>query len=97
MPRNVDRLLVIREKANYINILYADILQGMHAGDRLADALPRNLPSKFVLLGRDLPLPPPPGTSTARSVPLWVYFSPLGLWIAWVIWQWGPWGRKKSA
>jgi hypothetical protein len=96
LPRNVDRLLVIREKANYINILYADILQGMHPGDRLTDALPRNLPSKFVLLGRDLPLPPPPGTATAWSFPVWVYFTPLGLWIGWVIWQWGPWGKKKA-
>jgi hypothetical protein len=92
-PGNVDRLLLIQRDANYTNLLYGDILKGMGGRDRLADALARNLPSKFVLLGQDSGEIPAPRAS-ASSVPLWVYFTPLALWVGWVVWQWGPWRRR---
>jgi hypothetical protein len=91
LPDNVDRLLLIQHGANYNNLLYGDILAGMHAGDRLADAMTRNLPPKFVLLGHDLkPLP------HGFSIPLWIYFVPLLLWVGWVAYQWGPCAGKKN-
>ena len=94
LPDNVERLLVIQHDANYNNILYGDILKAICADGRLADTLTHNLPPKFLVIDRQSPIVP---QAQAWSVPLWIYFTPLVLWIGWVVWQWGPWGKKKGA
>ena len=93
LPDNVGGLLLIQRDSKYINLLYGDILKRMQPSDRLADVLPRNLPSKFIMISRNLASPLSP---TTWSVPLWVYFTPLALWIVWIALQWEPWSKKKT-
>ena len=91
LPDNVARLLLTSQDTHYINHLFADLLCNLNEGDRLSDAMTRNLPSKFVILSKN-------GSALARpsSIPSWTYFVPLGLFILWVLWQWRGWGRTKA-
>jgi hypothetical protein len=91
LPANVDRLMYLRDDANYINLLYADILQGMARGDRLSDAVTRNLPSKFLVLSNGVD--GASDSSNGLSMPLWAYFIPLIVWMAWVLWR--LWMKKR--
>jgi hypothetical protein len=88
LPDNVERLLLIRHDANYVNLLYADILQGMHAEGRLAEALVSNLPPKFALQRRDqgwwLTASDTSHSDDRWVVPRTLYFLPLALAIVWL-------------
>ena len=92
LPDNVERLLVTWQDTHYINFLSSDILCNMEEGERLSEAMTRDLPPKFVILDKSMS-----ARSRAWSISLWVYFLPLGLFIAWCVWRWGPWGHPKAA
>lgn len=77
LPPNVDRLLLMRQNSNYINILWADVLRDLQPGERLADAAIEHLPAKFLVQTHDSP---PINSAPATSWPLWVYFAPLLAW-----------------
>lgn len=47
LPEHVDRLMLMREDAQYINLLWADILKGRREGERLSDAMLRNLRRRY--------------------------------------------------
>lgn len=87
IPDNVDRLLLIGENAHYINVLLGDVLAGVRDGERMSEAMPQNLPSKFIIVGDQRP-----GLGSR-----WVYFIPLGLFVVWVAWFWGLRRRKQMA
>jgi len=72
LPENVERLMVIRKPCHYINLLLGDILYDMKPSDRLADAMTRGLPPKFLILRHGDEAPPdasPPAPSGPHEVP----------------------------
>ncbi len=96
LPENVERLMVIRKPCHYINLLLGDILYDMKPSDRLADAMTRGLPPKFLILRHGDEAPPdasPPASQTLT----WLYFIPLGGWIGWVLWRLLRASPKKMA
>lgn len=84
LPHNVERLLLIRERANYINVLYADIVQRQDEAGAFSTALLLDLPAKFTLIDYD---GQPNADSLRRSWPRMAYFFPLILWLACVGWR----------
>ncbi|MBN67882.1 MAG: hypothetical protein CME32_01200 [Gimesia sp.] len=61
LPPNVQQLLLIRDRANYVNILYADVLQRQKEAGSFSQALLTDLPDKFTLIDHDTQ----PGETTA--------------------------------
>lgn len=84
LPKNVTNLMVIKGHANYINIIWADELQGLSKTDRLSETLLRNRNSKFVVLGSKDFANQLGENPHAQKLPLGIYLVPLILWIAWV-------------
>ncbi|MEQ8787449.1 MAG: hypothetical protein RIC55_14190 [Pirellulaceae bacterium] len=82
LPPNVRRLLLIRDNANYINLLYADVLQQEDTSRPFSAALLASTGAKFQLV------PPRDESEAPGGLPLYIYFLPLALWLAWVAWRW---------
>jgi len=89
LPSNVQRLLVVRENTNYINLLWADVLQRLHndgemPGGRLSEAILVDLPPKFAVITANGMAEHVPNRWSASAVSLWVYFLPLVAWFVWI-------------
>ncbi|MCA9263319.1 MAG: hypothetical protein KDA60_05700, partial [Planctomycetales bacterium] len=80
LPAHASQLLVIRERANYLNLLYADIVQQQSEDTPFSQSLLEHASEKFVVIGEP--------TSVRANWPAWkrgVYFLPLVLWVSWMI------------
>ncbi|EMI43602.1 secreted protein [Rhodopirellula sp. SWK7] len=82
LPTNVEQLLLIRERANYVNIPYADVVQRQSQCGSFSKALLAILPNKFVVLGGHHRAS---CTLFSKSIPDLGYFIPLALWLLWTV------------
>jgi len=97
LPENVERLCVIdKYSANYINLLYGDILQQDFATATLADVVNRFLSSKFTVIAHKVLVSQQPSSGAASWLTRYglVCLVPLFVWISLVV-VWRYRARKK--
>lgn len=82
LPEHASRLLVIRERANYLNLLYADIVQQQTTNRSFSESLLEQTSDKFVIVGS-----PKVGWASWLNVRRSLYFVPLAVWLGWVAWR----------
>lgn len=87
LPEHASRLLVIRERANYLNLLYADIVQQQTKDRSFSESLLEQTSDKFVIVGTSDSL-----FAGWLAYERLLYFLPLVLWLGWIGWR-----RRRDA